>query len=183
MKSIFLATVAVLAIAASGYAQTTAELIDRVLQAAPGRAREGAAVITWNADQTYETLKEGTNRLVCYDRSSEPRRNPFAVQCTTVGNLDRVAQNRRFRAESASAEAEQAMLDAAEADGTRVKPEYGSMWINMNGPDHVETRTHTTIAVPNATTESTSLPDNPNLGGAWIMDGGTTSAHIMIPGH
>ena len=183
MKKIFLASVGLLAISISGYAQTTAELIEQVLQAAPVRAREGAAVIKWNANYSYETVKEGTNRLVCYDRSSEPRRNPFAVQCTTVGNLDRVAQNRRFRAESASAEEEVAMLDAAEADGTRVKPEYGSMWINMNGPNHSETRTHTTIAVPNATTESTGLQDNSNLGGAWIMDAGTTGAHIMIPGH
>ena len=62
---------------------------------------------------TYETVKEGTNRLVCYDRSGEPGRRPFAVQCTSVGNLDRVAQNRRFQAESENAEAMQAMLDAA----------------------------------------------------------------------
>ncbi len=26
------------------------------------------------------------------------------------------------------------------------------------------------------------LPDNPKQGGAWIMNAGTTTAHIMIPG-
>ena len=60
--------------------------------------KEGAAVIKWKADDTYDTLKKGTNRLVCYDRSGEPGQQPFAVQCTSVANLDRVAQNRKFEA-------------------------------------------------------------------------------------
>ncbi len=179
MKCIVLMVLGVLAVSTSAYAQTTAEISERALAAAPRRAREGAAVIKWKADFTYETLKEGTNRLVCYDRSGEPGRRPFAVQCTSVGNLDRVAQSRRFLAEGENAEER---LDAAEANGTRVKPEYGSVWISMNGPDQARARTHTTIAVPGATTESSGLPDNPRQGGAWIMDAGTTTAHIMTPG-
>ena len=113
-----------LVIASSVYAQTTAEIIEQALAAAPGRAREGAAVIQWNADYTLETLKEGTNTWVCYHRSDEARRQPFAVQCTSTANLDRVAQNRKFRAESADADEERAMLTAAEENGTRVQPEY-----------------------------------------------------------
>ena len=183
MKRIVLMILGVLAISTSAYSQTTAAINERALAAAPGRAREGAAVIKWDSDYTYETLKEGTNWLFCYDRSGEPGRQPFAVQCTSVGNLDRVAQNRRFEAESENAEAMQAMLDAAEADGTRVKPEYGSVWISMNGPDQASARIHTTIAVPGGTTESTGLPDTPRQNGAWIMDAGTTTAHIMTPGH
>ena len=184
MKRIVLIIVlGVLAISTSAYAQTTAEIIERALTAAPRRASEGAAVIKWNPDHTYETLKAGTNPLVCYDRSGEPGRQPFAVQCTSMGNLERVAQSRRFQSESENAEAMEAMLSAAEANGTRVKPEYGSLWISRNGADQASTRTHTTIAVPGATTESTGLPDNPRQGGAWIMDAGTTTAHIMTPGH
>lgn len=183
MKRIVLIVLGVLAVSTSAHAQTTAGMIERALTVAPARARGGAAVIKWNADYTYETLKEGTNRLVCYDRSDERGRQPFAVQCTSVANLDRVAQNRRFRGESADADEERAMLAAAEANGTRVKPEYGSVWISMNGPDQASARMHTTTAVPGATTESTGLPDNPRQGGAWIMDAGTTTAHIMTPGH
>ena len=182
MKRIVLIVLGLLAVSISAYAQTTAEIIERALAAAPGRAREGTAVIRWNPDHTYETLKEGTNRLVCYDRSGEAGRRPFAVQCTSVGNLDRVAQSRRFQAETENAEAMQAMLDEAEANGTRVKPEYGSVWISMNGADQASARIHTTIAVPNATTESTGLPHNPRQGGAWIMNAGTTTAHVMTPG-
>ena len=182
MKQIILVVVAVVSIQSSGNAQAAAETIERVLAAAPGRAREGAAVIKWNADYTYETLKEGTNRLVCHDRSDERGRRPFAVLCTSMGSLARVAQNRRFRLESADAAEERAMVAAAEENGTRVLPEYGSLWIHMDGNDRASARIHTTIAVPSATTESTGLPDTRSVDGAWIMAAGTSGAHIMIPG-
>jgi len=181
MKRIVLLVLGVLAVSTSAFAQTAAETIERALAAAPARMKEGATVIKWKADNTYETLKKGTNRLVCYDRSGEPGQQPFAVQCTSVGNLDRVSQNRKFEAISDKA-ARQKMLDAAEADGTRVKPEYGSVWLTMNGPDQAHARIHTTIAVPGATTKTTGLPEDNKLGGVWIMNAGTTTAHLMTPG-
>jgi len=182
MKRIILVAIAALAsVPVSASAQAVAETIDRALAAAPARAREDAAVIEWNADYTYETLKEGSNRMVCYDRSGEPRRQPFAVQCTSVANLDRIAQSRRFDAESGDRDEVQAMVAAAEANGTRVPPEYGSVWFSMNGRDRASARIHKTIAVPGATTESTGLPDDSRAGGAWIMNAGTTTAHIMTP--
>ncbi len=181
MKRTVLLVLGVLAVSTSAFAQTAAETIERALAAAPARMKEGATVIKWKADNTYETLKKGTNRLVCYDRSGEPGQQPFAVQCTSVGNLDRVSQNRKFEAISDKA-ARQKMLDAAEADGTRVKPEYGSVWLTMNGPDQAHARIHTTIAVPGATTKTTGLPEDNKLGGVWIMNAGTTTAHIMTPG-
>ena len=181
MKRIVPIVFSVLAVSTSALAQTPAETIERALAPAPRQAREGATVIKWNPDNTYETLKKGTNRLVCYDRSSDPGQQPFSVQCTSLGNLDRVAQNRRFEATTDRAE-RQTILDAAEANGTRVKPEYGSMWLTMAGPDQARAGIHTTVAVPGATTQSTGLPDNPKQGGVWIMDGGTTTAHLMVPG-
>jgi len=180
MKRVILFVLGVLAVSTSAFAQTT-DVIERALAAAPRQAREGAAVIKWNPDYTFETLKKGTNRLVCYDRSGEPGQQPFAVQCTSVANLDRVAQNRRFAATTDKA-ARQALIDAAEANGSRVKPEYGSVWLTMSGPDQEHARIHTTIAVPGATTQSTGLPDNPKQGGVWIMNAGTSTAHIMTPG-
>ena len=171
-----------IAVSGSALAQTPAtDTIERALAAAPRQMREEATVIKWNADNTYETLKKGTNRLVCYDRSGEPGRQPFAVQCTSVANLDRVAQNRKFEAVADKAE-RQKMIEAAEANGTRVKPEFGSVWLTMNGPDKDHARVHTTVAVPGATAQSLGIPDNPKQGGIWIMNAGTTTAHLMIPG-
>ena len=182
MKHIVLGVAAVLSIQTAAHAQTAEETIERALAGAPARAREAVTVIKFNADYTYETLKEGTNRMVCYDRSDEPRRRPFAVLCTSIANIDRMAQNRRFRMESADRAAEGALVTAAEEDGTRAVPEYGSVWIHMDGNDLASARIHSTIAVPGATTESTGFPDNRSEGGAYIMAAGTTAAHLMIPG-
>src|SRR5580700_7976600 len=174
MKRTIPIVLTVLAVSGGVSAQTPAEVTERALAAAPRQMRDGATVIKWNADNTYETLKKGTNRLLCYDRSGEPGRQPFAVQCTSIANLERVAQNRKFEAMS-DMPARQAALDAAEAKGTRVKPEYGSVWYDMNGPDQAHAHIHITIAVPGATTTSTGLPDSPKEGGVWIMNAGTTT--------
>ncbi len=74
------------------------------------------------------------------------------------------------------------MHRAAEADGTRVQPEYGSVFISRNGDDEASAGSHTTVAVPGATTESLGLPENGSEGGAWIMQAGSSYAHIMTPG-
>jgi hypothetical protein len=169
-----------LALSAGTAAQTSPE-IEKALLAAPRQMRDGAMVIKWKADGTYDTLRPGTNRLVCYDQSALPTEQPFSVQCTSAGNLLRVAQNRKFEMELDRAK-RQAALDAAEKDGTRVKPEFGSVWYTMTGPDQATARTHVTIAVPGATTASLGLPDNNKMGGAWIMNAGTSTAHIMTPG-
>jgi hypothetical protein len=180
MTRTVLVLLGVFAISSSALAQDN-DAIERALAAAPRQLKEGATVVKFKADNSYETLKKGTNRLVCYDRSGEPGQQPFAVQCTSIANLDRVAQNRKFEA-IADRAARQAALDAAEKDGTRAKPEFGSVWLTMNGPDREHARIHTTVAVPGATAQSMGLPDNNKQNGIWIMNAGTSTAHLMIPG-
>ena len=167
-----------LAMSTSAFAQSPD--IDTPLVAAPANLRDGATVIKWKTDFTYDTLKKGTNRLVCYDRSGQPGQAAFSLECTSIANIDRVAQNMKFEA---MGDKKQAMLDAAEKDGTRVKPEFGSIFYNLGGADKDHARAHMTVAVPGATMQSLGLPDSNKQGGAWIMNAGTSTAHIMIPGH
>ena len=188
MKRIVTIAIGLLMATAGGFAQApqtpaapTDPKLETALMPAPRQLKDGATVIKWKADGTYDTLRKGTNRLVCYDRSGEPGQQPFSAQCTSIANLDRVAQNRKFEKITDKA-ARQAAIDAAEKDGTRVKPEFGSVWLTMNGPDKEHARIHTTIAVPGATAQSMSLPDKPGAAGIWIMNAGTTTAHLMIPG-
>jgi hypothetical protein len=156
--------------------------VDKALIAAPGSQRDQATVVKWKPDFTYDTLRKGTNRLVCYDRSGFPQQAPFSVQCTSLANLDRVAQNLRAEATGDRKKSE-AMLQALEKEGKRVKPEYGSLWYSVAGPDQQNARPHhMMIAVPGATTATTGLPENGKQGGAWIMNAGTSTAHIMMPG-
>jgi hypothetical protein len=180
MKRMIPITLGILAISAGAFAQDQAA-IDKALMAAPAQLKAGATVIKWKADFTYDTLKKGTNKLVCYDKSGMPAAQPFMVECTSLGNLDRVAQNMKFEAIS-DKKASQVAFDAAEKDGSRVKPEFGSVWYHLMGADADHTRTHMTIAVPGATTQSMGLPADNKSGGVWIMNAGTTTAHLMTPG-
>lgn len=182
MKRIVLIGVGLLALSASGSAQAPAANLDTALAAAPRNLREAAMVIKWKADGTYDTLRPGTNRLVCYDQSGDPGEQPFAVQCTSVGNLERVKQNKEIERKEPDRTKREALLAEMEKAGTRVKPEFGSVFYSMSGKDQASARLHVTIAVPGATTASLGLPDNPKMGGAWIMNAGTSTAHIMTPG-
>jgi hypothetical protein len=172
---------AVIVVSTCAAAQAPDAAIETALLAAPANLREGAAVIKWKSDYTYETLKKGTNRLVCYDRTGFPEQQPFSVECTSIANLDRVAQNLKIESVGDKVKT-QAMVDAAEKDGTRVKPEYGSVWYHIIGPDREHAHAHLTIAVPGATAQSLGLPDNNKQGTVWIMNGGTSTAHLMTPG-
>ena len=169
-----------LAVSTSAFAQATSE-VDKALLAAPRNAREATTVIKWKADGTYETLKEGTNTLVCYDQSGQPTEQPFSVQCTSKANLERVKQNKKFEMEP-DRDKRTALIAAAEKDGSRIKPEFGSVFWTFSGKDEATGRVHMTVAVPGATAASLGLPDNNKLGGAWIMGAGTSGAHIMVPG-
>jgi hypothetical protein len=181
MRRIVLIAFGVMTIATVAAAQAPAEAIEKALLAAPRQARDAAMVIKWKPDFTYDTLRPGTNRIVCYDQSGLPSEQPFSVQCTSVGNLERVAQNRKLEVETDRAK-RQAAVDAAEKDGSRVKPEYGSVFYTLAGPDQAQARMHMTVAVPGATMASTGIPDNNKQGGVWIMNAGTSTAHLMIPG-
>jgi len=183
MKRIALFVLGVMVVSTGALAQAPDPAVETPLLAAPANLREAATVIKWKADFTYDTLKKGTGRLVCYDESGLPAHQVFSVECTSVANLDRVAQNLKIEAAGAGDKIKtQGLLDAAEKDGTRVKPEYGSVWYHMLGADREHARLHMTIALPGATAASTGLPDNNKAGTVWIMNAGTSTAHLMTPG-
>jgi hypothetical protein len=106
--SLFVLGVMAVAMSASAQAQTTDPIakaqttdpIAKALLAAPNEAlAKDATVIKWNSDFTYETLKKGTSRMVCYDLTGWPGERPWSVECTSSeANLPRVAQNRKFAA-------------------------------------------------------------------------------------
>ena len=197
MKRMVLSVIGVLAISTSALAQgrgapapppplepgASQADVDKALVAAPGNLRNQATVIKWNpADWTYTTLRKGTNKLVCFDKSGLPGQQPaFSVECTNLGNIERAKQNMKFEMEPDRAK-RQAALDAAEKDGTRVKPEFGSVWYHMRGADQASAAGHMTVAVPGATAQSLGLAASGADGRVWVMDPGTTTAHLMIPG-
>jgi hypothetical protein len=184
MKSLTLmGVVALCAFAPVVHAQgTDQEMIDRAVLAAPANARAAAMVVKWGADGTRIVLRPGTNGVVCWDQAVWPGQRPFSVHCTSVGNLPRVEQNREFFYKAGNAKDAEALVQAAEKDKTRKVPEFGVGHYGLVGNDQATARPHMTIGVPFATTETLKLPVKPAGVTAWIMDAGTSGAHIMVPG-
>ena len=167
------------------FAQTSEKhfAITKALLAAPPAMQADAMVISLAADGSHTVLREGSNGLMCWDRSDEPGRS-FSVQCTSEGNLSRVKQNRFWSMSGKTAEQIRAMRDTAEANGSREVSVFGSVYYTLNGADAASANIHLTVAVPFATSESMGLPTEGSytLAGTWIMEAGTTAAHIMLPG-
>ena len=186
MKRLIIVACVLAAAFASVQAQSAQDEIDRAVLAAPRALANDAMVVRIAADGSHQVLREGTNGLVCYDRSDEPGRT-FAVQCTDEGNLERAKQTHRLRVSGGTAEGARELIAAAEADGSRVAPKYGSVWYSLTGQDQASVtphQAHITVAVPFATGEDLNLPNEGayNQAGTWVMDAGTSAAHIMIPG-
>ena len=107
-----LVVLGLLAVSTNAGAQAPADAVEKALLAAPANLAKDATVVAFKPDFTYETVKKGGNRLVCFDRSGLPGQQPFSVECTSIANLDRVAQNLKFEAEPDRTK-RQAALDAA----------------------------------------------------------------------
>src|SRR5437870_2701102 len=131
MKRMIPVALSILMMTAIALAQTPEEMIEKALVPAPRQLKDGATVIKWKSDFTYDTLRKGTNRLVCYDRSGQPGQQPFAVECTSIANLDRVAQSLKIEA-MGDAKTVRAAFEALEKEGKWTKPEFGSLWIHFS---------------------------------------------------
>ena len=110
------------------------------------------------------------------------QRAAVLVQCTSVGNLDRVAQNKKFEADPDKAR-EQPALDAAEKDNQVEAGVQLHVLYTMSGAiGRVRarcTRRWRCLARPR---NRSGCLSNGKIGGVWIMNAGTTTAHLMIPG-
>jgi hypothetical protein len=75
------------------------------------------------------------------------------------------------------------MFDEAEANGARAVSEFGSIYWHLDGESQTTARAHMSIVVPFASAESLGVPASPRSSGVWLMDAGTSTAHLMVPGH
>lgn len=187
MYRFVLVALGVVCVSGVAFAQSVDDEVARAVLAAPRAMADDAMVVRLADDGSHEVLRDGSNGLVCYDRSGEPGRS-FAVQCTSVENLDRVTQTYRLRRSAENSNDARKLIAAAEADGSRVAPKFASVWYSLTGESQSAVtphQAHVTIAVPFATSET--LAPFPSEGGyaeagSWIMEAGTSAAHLMIPG-
>ena len=72
---------------------------------------------------------------MCYDQSGDAGEQLVSSQCTSIGNLERVKQNKIYEAKIADRTAREAALAELEKNGQRVKPEFGSVFYTRQGKD------------------------------------------------
>ena len=181
MRRVFLLGLVVTALPSALDAQSVDEQIARAVMAAPANLQADATVIMFDESGEIMVVREGSNGLMCWDSSNEPgRQGIFNAQCTSELNRARVKQNHQFSHAGGTPEEIQALFDHAEEDGTRELPVYGTMYYHWIGEE--DGRPHTNIAVPFATEENSRITQASRSDAMWIMDAGTSGAHLMLPG-
>ena len=100
LKNTLPIVLSIVAVSACAFAQAPSDPIQKALMAAPARAKkEDITVIKWKPDFSYDTLQKGASGgLVCWDLSGWPNHPAFMLECTSMGNLARVAQNLKAEA-------------------------------------------------------------------------------------
>jgi hypothetical protein len=179
MKRAFALACLVVALPAAVEAQSADAEIARAVAAAPARSQADATVISLDDDGSVVVLRQGSNGILCWDETSS---EGFSATCTSEGNRARVEQNFEFNNSGGTREEIQALFAEAEANGTRAVSEFGTIYYHLDGADQASARSHISIVVPFATAESLGLPDSGRNDGVWIMNAGTSTAHLMVPG-
>ncbi len=155
--------------------------IAQAVSALPDTLRDGATVVTYDAQGTPKVLRQGTNAIVCQTNQPTPQAG-FAVSCYHKSMQPTRDLQAKLRAEGKDAKAITAAVDEARAGGKLTAPAFGTMLYTRSGKTEAEARTLWVMLAPNATAETTGLPtERPKTGGPWLMNAGKPGAHVMIP--
>ena len=162
--------------------------IKTAVLAAPEELREGVKVYGYDKTGKMVVLREGTNYLICL--ADDPVRKGISVSCYNDKLEPFMARGRELSAEGMSEMDKRAVRQKEVEAGTLKMPDAPSMTYIFSGSDENYNKTtgeltdgkfRYVIYIPYATTESTGLPDKPEVPGMpWLMDPGTHRAHIMI---
>src|SRR5690606_16465635 len=156
--------------------------------AAPEELRSGVMVYGYDENGDMVVLRKGSNNLVCL--ADDPNKNGISVSCYNKKLEPFMARGRALLAEGKT-EMEKREIRQREAESGELElPDVPSMTYILSGKEENYDRStgelkdgkfRYVIYTPYATTESTGLPDKPEVPGMpWLMDPGTHRAHIMI---
>lgn len=162
--------------------------IKLALLAAPKEKRDSCTVYGYGADKQLTLLRKGTNELICLaDNPDEPN---FSVACYYKELEPFMQRGRELRKQGIK---DQQLLDEREKEvvaGTLKMPkDPATLYVYSAKEEDVNPATgevkngylRYVIYIPYATAASTGLPEKPSAPGMpWIMNPGTSRAHIMI---
>ncbi len=162
--------------------------IKTAVLAAPEELRSEAKVYGYDKNGKMVVLREGGNYMICL--ADDPSKKGISVSCYSDKLEPFMARGRALSSEGKSEMDKRAVRQQEVEAGTLKMPEAPSMTYIFSGDEENYNKTtgelsdgkfRYVIYIPYATTESTGLPDRPEVPGMpWLMDPGTHRAHIMI---
>ena len=155
-------------------AQSADADIERTLLAAPASLRAEATILELRPDGSTAVLRKGSNDLICWDNEGRPGQMAKA-------NRPRLEQNHAFESAGGTVAEILARFERAEADGTRALSVWGSIYYHVYGDSAQDYRNHTVVAVPYATRDL-GFPIARGPAMLWLMEAGTSGAHLMVSG-
>jgi hypothetical protein len=168
---------------ATAIAQSVDELIAQAVLPLPEDLRAEATVYRYDPETgAREVLRQGTNQVEC-----NPRNEDGFTLCFPVAMAARRDLSARLMAEGASDDERETALAAAEAAGEIEPTPFGSIIYRLyDGDDRI--RLLWVVMLPGATSEelgmATASQRDASLAGQglpWMMQEGTSQAHLMIP--
>ena len=159
--------------------------IKQALLAAPTDRREAATVLGYTTAGALETLRKGTNDLVCV--ADNPHRTDFKVSCHHQDLEPYMARGRALRATGINGQdnlkARWKEIDAGKLEMPKTPRTlyvlHGEGYDSAKG-EIVKPYLRWVIYTPYATPASTGLSTEASPSAPWLMFPGTAGAHIMI---
>lgn len=167
---------------------TSEQAIAAAVSALPDEYKDEAEVRAIT-DDGWETVREGTNEMICL--SDEPGDDRFHVACYHRSLEPFMERGRQLRAEGHDREYVQRVREEEARSGKLSMPEQSAALYSLTGPaDSFDPSTMTVsnarplyvVYMPYATTETTGLPERAPEGQPWLMNPGMPWAHIMLVG-
>ena len=188
----FIALVACAASPAFGQAGTTMPPVTEQMAAAvlplPAEMRTGAMIMGYKTKDKLETLRPGTNGMICL--ALYVSRPDFHVACYHKGLEAFMARGRELRAEGVTGNKVDEARFKEIADGKLAMPKQGALYSITGKKEAWDPKAGTVTGVaplaviymPFATTEDTGISAVPQKSGPWMMFPGTAKAHLMLAG-
>ena len=156
--------------------------------AAPTEVRDGAKIYGYDDDNSFMTLREGSNEMICI--ADDPNKDGFEVVSYHNSFEPYMARGRALKAEGKSFAERRDIREKEATDLTLFMPEKSATLHILQGKngyfdiDSSKVRNakyRYVVYIPFATQASTGLSLQPNAPGhPWLMFPGKANAHIMI---
>ena len=154
----------------------------------PADLRAGATIMGYKTKGKLETLRPGTNGMICL--ALYVTRPDFHVACYAKTLEPFMARGRELREEGVTGGQVDSVRFKEIASGKLKMPKQGALYTITTPRDAWDPKAGvaknamvlSVIYMPFATTEDTGITSVPQKSGPWLMFPGSPKAHVMLSG-